>query len=242
VLVKVGNEYFWVNWSENIININLLCRQYNIKVLNLYLENDTDYTKAVSVLTKHNIELHRDEKFLNKNYEGAEKKFVNIFQQNFISLDNVAVFLEQSKEFDNLYLEKSNIKEIIFKKTYEFDNSYDDVEFLKNGYPARSKCFEEVFTVTYQKFQKYFDSLGPRDYTAINNVFDRLINEKPIIYKKNGEEVVRYNEVRNFDRPFHGSDQYDWYFWSYVDYDLRTSYPNIHIYCRYKSAIHKDLR
>ena len=55
---------------------------------------------------------------------------------------------------------KRNIKEVVFKKTYEFESSSDEVKFTKNAYPVRSKCFKEVFTVSYQKFQKYYDSVG----------------------------------------------------------------------------------
>jgi len=101
-----------------------------------------------------------NEKFSNKNYEGDEKKFVNIFQQNFISLDNVAVFLEQSKEFDNLkaILKSKNItpqqyfnnkliliKETTFTKYFLlFNNELDGIMFLNNyiDYINKKTIFE----------------------------------------------------------------------------------------------------
>ena len=130
---------------------------------------------------------------------------------------------------------KRNIKEIIFKKTYEFDNSSDDVAFAKNAYPVRSKCFKEVFTASYQKFQKYYDSVGAAD----NNNIKRLINEKAIINKKNGKEEVNWDSWNNLNRSH---KEYDWEFYNYIPYNQLTEYPNIRIYCRYKDAIHKNLR
>jgi hypothetical protein len=67
-LLKGGNENFWVQWVENIINTNLFCQQHGIEVLNLYLENDTDYAKAESILTHYDIKLHVDEKLPGKTW------------------------------------------------------------------------------------------------------------------------------------------------------------------------------
>ena len=131
--------------------------------------------------------------------------------------------------------QKRNIKEIIFKKTYEFESSSDKVAFAKNAYPVRSKCFKEVFTVSYQKFQKYYDSVGEAD----NNGIKRLINEKAIINKKNGKEEVNWDSWNNLNRSH---KEYDWEFYNYIPYNQLTKYPNIRIYCRYKDAIHKNLR
>ena len=131
--------------------------------------------------------------------------------------------------------DKHNIKEIIFKKTYEFESSLDKVAFAKNAYPIRSKCFEEVFAASYQKFQKYYDSVGAAD----NNDIKRLINEKAIINKKNGKEEVNWDSWNNLNRSH---KEYDWEFYNYIPYNQLTEYPNIRIYCRYKDAIHKNLR
>ena len=161
------------------------------------------------------------------------------------------VHLYPSKDFDNYHMDtnkKYYIKEIIFEKTYEFDNSYDDVELLKNAYPARSKCFKEVFAVSYKKFQKYFDLQNVRGHKKI----DRLMNQEPsIIYGKNGEAFVRYEDISDYDaRRVHSGlnkispamreledpyGEYDWDLWSHTNYDRREHTPNIHIYCRYKS-------
>ena len=134
---------------------------------------------------------------------------------------------------------KRNIKEVIFKKTYEFESSLDEVAFAKNAYPVRSKCFKEVFTVSYQKFQKYYDSLGAAHNNDITKSLDQLIKEKAIINKKNGKEIVNY---RSWDKLNHPHKEYDWEFYSYIPHNQKTKYPNIRIYCRYKDAIDKNLR
>lgn len=134
---------------------------------------------------------------------------------------------------------KRNIKEVVFKKTYEFESSSDEVKFTKNAFPARSKCFEEVFTVSFQKFQKYYDSLSARNNQAITKSLDKLINEKAIINKKNGKEKVNSRSWYKLNYP---KNEYDWEFYNYIPHNQLTKYPNIRIYCRYKDAIHKDLK
>ena len=122
------------------------------------------------------------EKYVNKNYESIEKKFVNIFQQNFMSLGNVAVFLEQSKEFDNLkaILKSKNInpqqyfnnklglikeKEINSTKYFLlFNNEIDGIMFLNNyvDYINKKTIFEisellklQLLGVKYRVEQEY---------------------------------------------------------------------------------------
>jgi LPS O-antigen subunit length determinant protein (WzzB/FepE family) len=122
------------------------------------------------------------EKYVNKNYESIEKKFVNIFQQNFMSLGNVAVFLEQSKEFDNLkaILKSKNInpqqyfnnklglikeKEINSTKYFLlFNNEIDGIMFLNNyvDYINKKTIFEisellklQLLGVKYRIEQEY---------------------------------------------------------------------------------------
>ena len=127
----------------------------------------------------------------------------------------------------------------MFKKTYEFESRSDEVKFAKNAFPIRSKCFEEVFTISFQKFQKYYDSLSVRNNQDITKSLDQLINEKVIINKKNGKEKVNYHYWSKLTNPV---GEYDWKFYSYIPYNQLTKYPNIRIYCRYKDAIHRNLR
>jgi len=147
------------------------------------------------------------------------------------------VHLYPSEKYVNSH--KRNIKEVVFKKTYEFESSSDEVKFAKNAFPVRSKCFEEVFKVSFQKFQKYYDSLSVRNNQDITKSLDQLISEKAIINKKNGKEKVNYRSWSNLNNPV---GEYDWEFYSYIPYNQLTKYPNIRIYCRYKDAIHRNLR
>ena len=131
--------------------------------------------------------------------------------------------------------EKSNIKEVVFKKTYEFNNSKDRDKFVENVYPARSKCFKEVFTVLSQKFPIVYDSLINRPSypgTGLANKIDKLINNKDYHGGIGGD----------FGKLTSPLGEYEFELYSYVPHEQKSKYPNIKIYCRYKDAIHRDLK
>jgi len=176
-------------WKEKIL---ILCISIIFGVLG-YLYSSAqlkEFKTEIKIKNPHeelflNYKIFKDEnneKFPNKNYESTEKKFVNIFQQNFISLDNVAVFLEQSKEFDNLkaILKSENItpqqyfnnklslikeKETTFTKYFLlFNNELDGIMFLNNyaDYINKKTTFEikemiklQLLSAKYRVEQEY---------------------------------------------------------------------------------------
>ena len=137
---------------------------------------------------------------------------------------------------------KKNIKEVVYKKTYSFKNSSDDVEFFTNLFPARSQCFKDAFAISLQIYQKYFDLLSPSEKSEINRAIDQLINTKPKFRKYKDKDSVS----RETKKIIFGSrgylPAYDWEFYKYISNNQKTNYPNIRIYCRYKDAIDKSFK
>jgi hypothetical protein len=144
-----------------------------------------------------------------------------------------AIHLYPSDEY--IRSEKRNIKQVVFKKTYEFNNSKDRNKFVENVYPVRSKCFKEVFTVLSQKFPIAYDSLINRPSyreTGLADNIDKLINNKDYHGSLGGD----------FGKLTSPLGEYEFELYSYVPHEQKSKYPNIKIYCRYKDAIHKDLK
>jgi hypothetical protein len=76
--VKHGQEYFYLSWVANIINLNNKCRSLRIPVLHLCFEHyQSIYPMALNILQQNNIDLHLDLKEQNFTWHFDNKALDN---------------------------------------------------------------------------------------------------------------------------------------------------------------------
>ena len=66
--VKHGQEHFYTVWINSIVNLNRICRQLRIPILNLCFEEPSSINLALNILQQYQIELHLDQKLPNQTW------------------------------------------------------------------------------------------------------------------------------------------------------------------------------
>jgi hypothetical protein len=64
-----GNEYFFVNWIQSIIKLDVLCKSKGIPILHLHFEFPTKLDAVLDIVKQNNIELHVDYKVPHKSWK-----------------------------------------------------------------------------------------------------------------------------------------------------------------------------
>lgn len=61
LMLKSSDNNFWQKWTMSILDLNHLCQQLNVPILNICLQtNDYIDQEVLNVLEQHNVELHLD--------------------------------------------------------------------------------------------------------------------------------------------------------------------------------------
>lgn len=66
--VKHGQEHFYTVWINSIVNLNRICRQLRIPILNLCFEEPSSINLALNILQQYQVELHLDQKLPNQTW------------------------------------------------------------------------------------------------------------------------------------------------------------------------------
>jgi LPS O-antigen subunit length determinant protein (WzzB/FepE family) len=191
-------------WTEKILisSISIICGLLGY----LYASFKPQVLKTEITIQKPPAELFElYNPTFNNNNNNINERFISYFKSNFLSLDNLESFLEESRDFDNFkrYLESKNI----FVKNYFVDKIGEVKEknlIIPNKYflVFTKELDGVIFLNNYSEFTKketVFELKKILELSIINKItnteraleYAKLINlENPILRSMNGSSQV----------------------------------------------------